>query len=345
MQVDQLTGTTVGRYRLRGRLQLLPYASVHRGDSLDGGGAALLWIFGEPYSGALGFQEALQRLAGDPRARGLSGVAQTLEIGGQELPTPLTFLVNEDVPGGFLVSLLQQGRAPGVLATIGTLAQALDEVHRRGLVHGDVQPATVAVGQGGTAVLVGMGIRTVVTRVNPHAAWLNATRGFRPPEGRMDPSPAADRYGLAALTYYLLVGKAPAAEGGIEPPSRIRTQLPPAVDDVLLRALAPDPAVRHRSALDMAQELRLAVSGRRQAAAAPRPAPPPPPAAAGSPSHPWRPAHGGEPAASGTVALVPMEQLEIHPHVRRTGGIVLLSLLVVVAAALLALFATGRLYL
>ncbi len=343
--MDQLTGTTVGRYRLRGRLQLLPYASVHQGESLDGAGPNLLWIFGEPYSGALGFQEALQRLAGDPRARGLSGVAQTLEIGGRELPSPLTFLVNEDVPGGFLVSLLQQGRAPGVLATVGTLAQTLDEVHRRGLVHGDVQPATVAVGRAGTAVLVGMGIRTVVTRVNPHAAWLDATRGFRPPEGRTDPSPAADRYGLAALTYYLLVGRAPAPDGVIEPPSRIRSQLPTAVDDVLLRALAPNPAARHSSAVEMAEELRLAVSGQRQAPAAPRPVVAPPPVAQGSANHPWQPAHGGEPAASRTVALVPMEQLEIHPHVRRTGGIVLLGLLVVVAAALLVLFATGRLYL
>jgi serine/threonine protein kinase len=345
LQVDQLTGTTVGRYRLRGRLQLLPYASIHQGESLDGGGSNLLWIFGEPYSGALGFQEALQRLAGDPRARGLAGVAQTLEIGGQELPSPLTFLVNEDVPGGFLVSLLQQGRAPGVLATVGTLAKTLDEVHRRGLVHGDVQPATVAVGRTGAAVLVGMGIRTVVTRVNPHAAWLDATRGFRPPEGRTDPSPAADRYGLAALTYYLLVGRPPAPDGVIEPPSRIRGQLPPAVDDVLLRALAPNPAVRHPSAMEMAEELRLAVSGRRRAPAAPRPVVARPPVAQGSANHPWQPAHGGEPAAARTVALVPMEQLELHPHVRRTGGIVLLSLLVVVAAALLVLFATGRLYL
>ncbi len=343
--MDQLTGTTVGRYRLRGRLQLLPYASVHQGECLDGGGSALLWVFGEPYSGALGFQEALQRLAGDPRAGGLSGVAQTLEIGGQEVPTPLTFLVNEDVPGGFLVSLLQQGRAPGVLATVSTLAQTLDEVHRRGLVHGDVQPATVAAGQGGAAVLVGMGIRTVVTRVNPHAAWLDATRGFRPPEGRTDPSPAADRYGLAALTYYLLVGKAPAPEGGVEPPSRIRAQLPPAVDEVLLQALARDPAVRHRSAVEMAHELRLAVSRRSRVPAASRPAATPPPVAVGPPAHPWQPAHGGEPAASRTVALVPMEQLEIHPRVRRTGGIVLLSVLVVIAAALLVLFATGRLYL
>ncbi len=343
--MDQLTGTTVGRYRLRGRLQLLPYASVHQGESLDSGRPALLWVFGEPYSGALGFQEALQRLAGDPRAGGLSGVAQTLEIGGQELPAPLTFLVNEDVPGGFLVSLLQQGRAPGVLATVSALAQTLDEVHRRGLVHGDVQPATVAAGEGGAAVLVGMGIRTVVTRVNPHAPWLDATRGFRPPEGRTDPSPAADRYGLAALTYYLLVGKAPAPEGGVEPPSRIRAQLPPAVDEVLLQALAPDPAVRPHSAVEMANELRLAVTRRSRVPAGPRPPVPPPPVAVGPPAHPWQPAHGGEPAASRTVALVPMEQLEIHPQVRRTGGIVLLSVLVVVAAALLILFATGRLYL
>jgi serine/threonine-protein kinase len=232
-----------------------------------------------------------------------------------------------------------------VLATVTALAQALDGGHRRGLVHGDVQPATVAVGPGGRPVLVGMGIRTVVTRVNARAAWLDSTRGFRPPEARTEPSPAGDRYGLAALAYYLLVGRAPAPEGGVEPPSRIRAQLPPAVDEVLLKALAAEPSLRHQTAGEMAQELRLAISGRRSApAAAPPPSAPPPPAER-SPAHPWQPAHGGEPAASRTVALVPMEQLEIHPQVRRTGGIVLLTALVVVVAALSVLFATGRLYL
>ena len=340
--MDQLTGTTIGRYRLRDRLQVLPYATIHHAEAADGG-RVLVWVFHEPYCNALGFVEALERLAGDHRTLGIDGVAQTLEIGSQERPTPVAYLVQEDAPGGFLVSLLHQGRAPGVLATVSNLAQALDRVHRQGLVHGDVQPATVAVGAGGRPVLVGMGIRTVVTRVNPHAAWLDATRGFRPPEARTEPTAAADRYGLAALTYYLLVGRPPAPDGAVVPPSQVRPQLPSAVDEVLLQALAPEPARRHGSAGEMVAALRSAISGRPGAAPPAHPQAPPPSAPAAS--HPWQPVQGGEPAASRTVALVPIEPLEIHPHVRRTSGIVLLGVLVVVAAAVIFLFATGRLYL
>ncbi len=362
MQVDQLTGTPVGRYLLRGRLQLLPYATVHRGAPAAGGDPVLVWVFREPYTSALGFLEALQRLAGDKRAAGLPGIVHTIEIGTQDLPTALTYLVDEDAPGGFLVGLLQRGEAPGVLATAAALGQALDGLHRQGMVHGDVQPATVAVGAAGRPVLIGLGIRTVVTRVNPQAAWLDATRGFRPPEGRTDPTPAADLYGLAALTYYLLVGRPPHAEGAVDAPSAIRPQLPAALDQVMLRALSPDPRERYRSAGELVAAVRAGIVGRSPGAPASakpgaQPAPPtsgpappqaPQPVAAGpgeSTYHPWQPAERREPAASRPVSLIPAEPLELRPNIRRRSGIVLLGVLAVVAAALLTLSAMGRLYL
>lgn len=340
----------MGRYLLRGRLQLLPYATVHRGVPSRGGDPVLVWVFREPYSSALGFLEALQRLAGDRRAAGIPGIAHTLEIGTLDVPGPLTYLVDEDAPGGFLVGLLQTGRAPGVLATVSALGQALDGLHRQRMVHGDVQPATVAVGAEGRPILVGLGIRTVVTRVNPRAAWLDATRGFRPPEARTDPTPAADLYGLAALTYYLLVGRPPAAEGRIEPPTAIRSQLPASVDQVMLRALSPNPLDRFQSAGELVVALRSGITGRAPAGARPAPARapaphPPRPAPEPAAAHPWQTTGPSDNAASRGVSLIPAEPLELQPQIRRRSGIVLLGVLVALAIALLVLFATGRLYL
>ncbi|MGC2191682.1 MAG: hypothetical protein WA751_05060, partial [Candidatus Dormiibacterota bacterium] len=231
VRVDELTGAAIGRYRVGGRLQVLPYATIHRGTLLADGRPVLVWTFQEPYASAAGFLEALQLLAGDRRARQVPGLLQVLEIGVQELRTPLVYLVTEDAANGFLVSLLQAGRAPGVFAITGRLARTVDQMHALGMVHGDIQPATVAIAGPGP-VLAGHSIRTVVSRVTPEAAWVDITRAFRPPEAptSFGPIRASDLWGLAALVYYLLVGRPPAADGPPVPPGRLRPQLPTRVD-------------------------------------------------------------------------------------------------------------------
>jgi serine/threonine-protein kinase len=257
VRVDELRGAAIGRYRVGGRLQVLPYATIHRGSVLADGQPVLVWIFREPYATAAGFLEALQRLAGDRRADDVPGLLQVREIGVEELRNPLVYLVTDDAAKGFLVSLLQAGRAPGVFAITGRLAKTVDQMHAVGMVHGDIQPATVAIAGPGP-VLVGHSIRTVVSRVTPAADWLGITRAFRPPEApnSSEPVRASDLWGLAALVYYLLVGRPPAAVGPHEPPSRLRPQLPTRVDRAVMRALAPDPADRFASAADFFAALR-----------------------------------------------------------------------------------------
>ncbi|MGC1193213.1 MAG: hypothetical protein WA976_00295, partial [Candidatus Dormiibacterota bacterium] len=241
MRVDELTGAAIGRYRVGGRLQVLPYAAIHRGTVIADGRPVLVWTFQEPYATAAGFLEALQLLAGDRRATQVPGLLQVLEIGVQELRNPIVYLVTEDATSGFLVGLLQAGRAPGVFAITGRLARTVDQMHALGMVHGDIQPATVAIASAGP-VLSGHSIRTVVSRVTPAAEWVGITRAFRPPEAPTSSEPirASDLWGLGALVYYLLVGRPPAADGPAEPPSRLRPQLPMRVDRAVLRALAPD---------------------------------------------------------------------------------------------------------
>lgn len=257
MRVDELTGAAIGRYRVGGRLQVLPYASIHRGTVLGDGRPVLVWTFREPYATAAGFLEALQQLAGDRRAAQVPGLLPVLEIGVQDLRAPLVYLVTADAGGGFLVSLLQAGRAPGVFAITGPLARTVDQLHALGMVHGDVQPATVALAGRGP-VLAGHAIRTVVSRVTPEAAWVDVTRSFRPPEAPSSAEPvrASDLWGLGALVYYLLVGRPPATDGPLEPPSRLRPNLPGRVDGAVMRALAPDPYQRFASGAEFYAALR-----------------------------------------------------------------------------------------
>ncbi|MHB1500316.1 MAG: serine/threonine protein kinase [Candidatus Dormibacteria bacterium] len=356
MQVDEKTGRSVGRYRVGSRIQALPYASIHRATVIGHDRHLLLWLFGEQYSQAAGFLEALQRLAGDVRAADIPGVIRVLEVEAVEEPGPLVYLATEDPGGGFLVGLLQSGCAPGVLATARSLAVAIDGLHGRGLVHGDVQPATIAVDGHEDALLVGHSVRTVVARVQPRAGWLELTRDFRPPESRQPlwPTRATDLYGLAAVTYYLLVGRPPASGGAVTPPGQLRPGLPGSVDAALVRALAPDPASRFATAGEFAEALRPVShrsSGGGRPARPPNEAVPvaarPPGRVPKSPSAAERP----EPAADGrqasgatttALSLVPLESYEMRPRTRRRSGMLLLAGLVAVALILAVLAATGR---
>lgn len=354
-----MTGRSVGRYRVGSRIQALPYASIHRATLVGYDRPLLLWLFGEQYSRAAGFLEALQRLAGDCRAADIPGVIRVLEVAAAEEPDPLVYLATEDAGGGFLVRLLQLGRAPGVVATARSLATAIDGLHERGLVHGDVQPATVAVDGHGRALLVGHSVRTVVARVQPRAGWLERTRDFRPPESRQPlwPTKATDLYGLAALIYYLLVGRPPASGEAVTPPGHLRPGLPRSVDAALVRALASDPASRFATAGEFAEALRPMPSRssggrpparpRNEAVTVPARNPvrvPTPPSVADRPG-PARPPSDRQQASGASttvISLVPLEPYEMKPRTRRRSGMLLLAGLVAVALILAVLSATGR---
>jgi serine/threonine protein kinase len=378
LRVDELTGTSIGRYRLSGRMQSLPYGRVHRANVMANGRPVLIWTFREPYHQAMGFLEALQRLAGNRQATEVPGMAKVLEIGTEDLPTPVSYLVSEDAGEGFLMDLLRSGRAPGVIATTAALAQTLDGVHAKGLFHGDVQPSSVAMTSSGQILLTGFAIRTVVIRVTPSAPWIDMTRPFRPPEAQRgyEPTRRGDLYGLAALVYYLLVGRPPGHGASLEPPSHLRPQLSPAIDRAVMRALAPNPAERFGSASEFLTELRrqpaashppaeraapaaspsrpvstrqappprppVAAEARSQEATAPEP---PSPAHTPGPDPPWSttPSDSSRRSSSTAVSLVPMDPYEMEPEIRRRTGIVLLGAVIVLAAVLLVLSFTGRL--
>jgi len=380
VQVDALTGAALGRYRLGGRLQVLPYATIHRGYVIEDGRPVLVWTFQEPYATAAGFLEALQQLAGDGRAAQVPGLLKVLEIGIQDQRSPLVYLVTEDAAGGFLVSLLQAGRAPGVFATTGRLARTVDQMHALGMVHGDIQPATVAISTEGP-VLVGHSIRRVVSRVTPEAAWVDITRSFRPPEAPTSSEPVlrGDLWGLAALVYYLLVGRPPMAGAPAEPPSRLRPQLPATVDRAVLRALSLDPSQRFASGMEFFAAMRglpsparplppaqaaATVSGQLGTAAEPPSAGTPDGAAPAfaQASSPWPTEPALTPASlraqslpyrsegdsasplnpSESTQLIAMEPYRFEPKFRRRGGYLVLWLLVAAVVAVVGLLVTGR---
>lgn len=129
------------------------------------------------------------------------------------VPTPDGLvLVLDFAAGGSLASLLGvRGRLTAAeVVTIGApLAQALAEVHERGLVHGDVTPANIVFDASGKPLLADLGVARLV---GESASVIGATQGFADPAvlAGAAATPASDVYGLGAACFAALTGVAPA---------------------------------------------------------------------------------------------------------------------------------------
>ena len=167
-----------------------------------------------------------------------------------------------------------------VLDIVGQVADALDSAHARGLVHRDVKPANVLLeptARGPHVYLSDFGLTKQVTsesNVTATGIFVGTLDYAAPEQFRGDPVDArTDVYALGCLAYHVLGGSVPFPRDSDmakmyahvhDPPPPLREHapsLPPAVDDVVGRAMAKEPEQRFPSAGDFARALSAAVVG------------------------------------------------------------------------------------
>jgi len=136
-----------------------------------------------------------------------------------------------------------------------SLAGALKELHRRGLVHRDLKPSNI-IFVNGDPKLADIGLVTTICE----AATSLGTRGYAPPE---DPGhPTADLYSLGKILYQISTGKSP--DCFPEPPTELRDLGDDGAflrfNEIILRACESIPQKRYQSA----EAMRTALSRCRQ---------------------------------------------------------------------------------
>jgi hypothetical protein len=181
-------------------------------------------------------------------------------------------LVVEYVPGRDLKEQ-QKARPLGTaeaLELTRQLAEGLAAVHACGLLHRDLKPGNVLVGDDGRPRLVDFGLAVPVA--SAELAGVSGTLPYMAPEqarGEAERIDArTDVFGLGAILYELLTGRAPhqgetreellraACAGDVVPPRQVQPRVPRAVNDLCLRCLAKDPAQRFASATAVAGAVR-----------------------------------------------------------------------------------------
>ncbi|MFG3602061.1 serine/threonine-protein kinase [Micromonospora chersina] len=239
------------------------------------------------------------------------GIVQVHDFGSATLAdgSQVSYLVMEYVDGEPLVTWIRRAGPLDPASTMSVVAQAahaLHAAHLAGIVHRDVKPGNLLVKRDGTVVLVDFGIARASTMAGITAAHMVlGTASYMSPEqaAGQPVSPVTDVYALGAVAYFCLAGRPPfdgdnplqVAMRHVqdEPPPLVGT--PPAVVEVVNRALAKSPADRFPSALALAE----AAQDARDATLAALPVPPRPPWAVAMPGAAVLPAPAPIPAPPG----------------------------------------------
>jgi len=270
-----------GRYRIQRKLGAGGMADVYLAEDQELGRRVAIKILNSRHGNDDQFIERFRREAKNAAALNHPNIVSIYDRGEAE---DTYYIAMEFLDGRTLKELIVgRGAAPINVAIeyARQILSALRFAHRHGIVHRDIKPHNVLVDGEGRVKVTDFGIARAGTSQMTETGSIVGTAQYLSPEqargGEVDPR--SDLYSLGVVLYELLTGKTPFdGETPVEiamkhlsntpkPPSKLRPDVPPELDMVVLRALAKNPNDRYQSADEMESDLERVARGARVAAA------------------------------------------------------------------------------
>src|SRR5438876_3842801 len=277
VKLDQRIGTEVAGYRIVEQLGRGGTSVVYRAEHVRLGRPAALKLL-TPALGEADFRERFLRESQLAASLDHPSIVPIYDAGEEG---DLLYIAMACVEGDDLRSLLaSEGRLPlrRALRIAAQVGSALDAAHSRGLVHRDVKPANVLVGEDDRVFLSDFGVaKELGSNGTTRTGSFVGTIEYSAPEqieGR-EVDGRADVYALACVLYECLAGEPPFhrpsevavlnAHLHAPPPklTRAAPELPAALEPVIAKALSKSPLDRYATCAEFLAAARAAAAERR----------------------------------------------------------------------------------
>jgi len=186
----------------------------------------------------------------------------------------LKFITMEFVEGRDLSGLLDERKCsvPETIDIIQQTCRALEAAHGENVIHRDLKPQNIMLGEGGKVSVMDFGLaRTLESTGLTQAGALMGTPAYMSPEQALGiPVDArSDLFSLGIMFYEMLTGIVPfkaetmlasmmkRTQSAPPAPAEVDPAIPKDVSDVVLKCLATDPANRYQSASELLSDLDI----------------------------------------------------------------------------------------
>jgi len=208
------------------------------------------------------------------------------------------FIVMEFVPGDTLEAVIARDGQIDLARALDYTCQicnAVDHAHQHGVIHRDLRPGNVLVTDGGLLKVADFGTSRFI-EIAAHGTTVIGSPPYMAPEQFHGKAVfASDVYSLGVTMYQMLTGVLPyntPAPADLEklmngeliaPPRSRNPKIPSLINDIVMKAVAPDVGARYQRASDLLNDLLAARGARPAPRTTPRHTPTAPPVAASSP--------------------------------------------------------------
>jgi serine/threonine protein kinase len=252
------------RYQLEDFVEKGGMATVFRGRDLMLERDVAIKVLREDYSRDPAFRERFRQEAKAAANLSHSNIVTVHDFGFDD---DRLFIVMEYVPGTDLNSLIKQNKRYSLEEGIPLIVQAckgLGYAHRAGLVHCDIKPHNFLVTPDKRLKVTDFGIARALASIHPgeeaDVVW-GSPQYFSPEQAAGSaPSPASDVYSLGVIMYQMFTGQLPFVSKSAtelaqqhryqEPqaPIELNPEIPPALNEIMLKVLSKEPSARYRTA-------------------------------------------------------------------------------------------------
>jgi serine/threonine-protein kinase len=269
-----LRGQTIGKYRVLSHLGSGGFGSVYLAEDT--------WIkknvaIKVPHKQNLDVSEMLK----EPRLLASMSHPNIVTMLTAEKLDDVFFIVMEYVPGETLEHEIMREGALDLGKALDYTCQicnAVDHAHRAGVLHRDIRPGNMLVSETGLLKVTDFGTSRFL-EIAAHGTTVIGSPPYMAPEQFHGKAVfASDVYSVGVTMYQMVTGELPyntpapadlekLMRGELVTSPRVKNaRLPKAISDIIMRALAPDLAVRYQRAAELLEELLAArtPAGRRR---------------------------------------------------------------------------------